>query len=212
MVKTMEKLFDRQIRLFGTDVQEKLGHKRIILTGNANNTSTEILKNLVLLGVKEIITTREIVEKTSSIIKQKIDEINMNVKINVMSKSKIKETYFAKKETFLSKLCNTFKLYMGKKAEIEDTFVFLVDKNANPDADFYFICTACNTLHLNTCHDECKQVHKNTVSNACLQTTEELYIGSIAVQEFVKIIKDGKDEAIKHFSAYGGEIYDAIQK
>ena len=56
--------FDRQIRLFGIETQEKLKNTTIIIDGTANNIASEITKCVILLGVKEIKTTQEIVNKT----------------------------------------------------------------------------------------------------------------------------------------------------
>ncbi|EPZ33035.1 NAD(P)-binding domain-containing protein [Rozella allomycis CSF55] len=45
------KLYDRQLRLFGIESQQKIRNARVVIVGKLNSTMQEVLKNLVLVGV-----------------------------------------------------------------------------------------------------------------------------------------------------------------
>lgn len=77
----MENKYDRQIRLFGFKTQEKISQLTVQILGEINYVSTEILKNLVLLGFQKIIVKPELINFSYKIIPDSISEVNENVLI-----------------------------------------------------------------------------------------------------------------------------------
>ncbi|KAI5151020.1 hypothetical protein ENBRE01_1843 [Enteropsectra breve] len=73
--------YDRQIRLFGKEVQKMLSGLRVEVIGGKNYVASEILKNLVLLGVKTIAASEENILHTYKLVPDPLTEINKDLKL-----------------------------------------------------------------------------------------------------------------------------------
>lgn len=184
--------FDRQIRLFGIETQEKLKNTTIIIDGTANNIASEITKCVILLGVKEIKTTQEIVNKTEYLIKNKLKDINEHVKITILPSN------ILEKEVNTNLLSFKTILTLLKLNKIKKTFnfSFIIDKKIANGNNFYYICSNCLTFIKNTYkHDNCTNLRFNfqqEYNSKCLLMAKEVLLGAMSVQEFIKII-EGKN-------------------
>lgn len=77
------KKYDRQIRLFGIETQEKLCSMKVQIIGDSGYVSSEIIKNLVLLGIGHIVVQEAMLECVKKIIPDPLDKINENLRIEV---------------------------------------------------------------------------------------------------------------------------------
>jgi hypothetical protein len=78
----MDLKYDRQIRLFGKDVQNILGRLRIsVLSNTTGYISGEILKNIVLLGVNEIYADTSTLHSFNKLVPNTIKGINPRCKL-----------------------------------------------------------------------------------------------------------------------------------
>ncbi len=71
--------YDRQIRLFGEETQKKLFKIKIQVLGTSNAISMEIIKNIVLLGVQNLVIEKSMEEETRKFIPNSLKEINENL-------------------------------------------------------------------------------------------------------------------------------------
>lgn len=120
--------YDRQIRLFGFETQSKLLSFTIQILGPINYTSSEILKNLTLLGVKKIIVRDKLLEYTKKLVPDDLTRINKNLIIE------ISEVY--------------------KKSD----FLFIVDEMPDllPESvNYYFACSKCLSILFSDSNHEC---------------------------------------------------------
>ena len=193
----MEKLLDRQIRLFGTKIQEKLRKYRIIIVGHPNAIAQEIFKNFILLNVQEIITTKDILESTNKSIKKDILKTYTAVNINIKGIEQIRMQYLGQKRGRIQEWIDFF---FSKKEDMKRTFCFLIDEVYTPECNFYFLCTKCQQMYLNKAEHECSFSKQQKSENVCLALAKDFYLGSVAVQEFIKIIKGKQHEALTFFS------------
>ncbi|ORD95525.1 hypothetical protein HERIO_2428 [Hepatospora eriocheir] len=89
----IDEKYDRQVRLFGEETQNKLKKMKIAIYGSRNLISAEILKNIVLLGVNTIIVSNSIVEETKRLVFDNLCEINEDLNIIESSDEKIDYTF-----------------------------------------------------------------------------------------------------------------------
>lgn len=176
--------YDRQIRLFGTDVQKKiLETDVVVLQGNALNNeeclntynsahhslvSGEIVKNFALLGFRKIYLNREALESFKRIVPNDIKDINENVKIEVIRENNLDDIS-------------------------DNQIVALVDQAGSIAGDnMYFICSGCYSFHpAFEAHNACvRQFNDESIAMECM-------IGSIFVHEMVKMLRG--EEYLKNF-------------
>lgn len=179
----MEK-YDRQIRLFGTDVQKKiLETDVVVLQGNIvsneehsdNHTgahyslvSGEIVKNFTLLGFRKIYLNEAALKSFNKISPQDIKDINENVKIEVILENDLDDIS-------------------------GDQIVALVDQAGNLAGDnMYFICSSCYSFHpAFEAHNACvRNFNSESIAMECI-------IGSLFVHEMVKMLRG--EEYLKNF-------------
>lgn len=72
----MDTKYDRQIRLFGADVQERLFQMSVHVVGTVSALSSEIIKNLVLLGVSQLALTAEAKRGVKQLVPDELNELN----------------------------------------------------------------------------------------------------------------------------------------
>lgn len=206
----MSEKFDRQVRLFGLETQEKISKMKIVVLGRDCPISSEIIKNLILLGVSEIITAEKHIKEVNSMIKGDISSINKATKITVLSSSDAKK-YFKKNqpttEGIYKKVVNGIKSSLSsvfKKTQEEegDVFGFLIDKTVDDVKNFYFVCSKCKVFIKNSCtHETCEEiVPKFQKNNVCLIFAKDMLIGSTVVQEFIKMAQGAPEQAKEYFS------------
>lgn len=151
--------YDRQIRLFGAETQSRLMELKVQILGLANFASSEILKNLVLLGVGKIIVQKDILDHTRKLVPDDLTEINESLAIELSDEEKDPE------------------------------FLFIVDVPAEDSnihgARMCVVCSRCLTIRMGSSGHECDAADADsscTVARQCL-------VGGIAVQEFVKLVQ-----------------------
>lgn len=154
--------YDRQIRLFGAQTQNKLAGLKVQILGRANFSSSEILKNLVLLGVNRIIVQRDILDHTRKLIPDDLADINESLDIELSDERKDPE------------------------------FLFCVDRAAEDSdhgVGMCFVCSKCLTIRMDGSLHECHDA--DLVDTSCVVAGQCL-VGGLAVQEFVKLIQGKK--------------------
>lgn len=121
--------YDRQIRLFGEETQQKLFNLKVQVLGTSNPVSMEIIKNIVLLGVQHIVVEEEMIEEVKKFIPNSLKEINENLKIEYST------------------------------AVQDSNFLFVIDNKLETKENiaFYFICSKCFTIKFSNCCHECKE-------------------------------------------------------
>lgn len=172
----MIKKYDRQIRLFGLEVQKKIKstpilifqgisffNEEIISKEDYSLISGEILKNFVLLGFEEITLNEEVLNSFKRLVPDEISKINENIHLNFVDKSD------------LTGLRND---YIGVFVDFPCNFV---GKN------IFFMCSNCFCYHSSfKTHEIChRKIRENNKVYECL-------LGAIFVHEMVKMI-DGKN-------------------
>ena len=130
--------YDRQIRLFGKNVQHKLTALSVsILSSNENNfVSGEILKNLVLLGVGNIYADANTIISFGKLVPNKIKDINP--KVNILDKAE--GIYFIIDDILVPKAEKVFYI-SSKKLEystfssnfLNDTSKIINENNSSSD-------------------------------------------------------------------------------
>ena len=130
--------YDRQIRLFGKNVQHKLTALSVsILSSNENNfVSGEILKNLVLLGVGNIYADANTIISFGKLVANKIKDINP--KVNILDKAE--GIYFIIDDILVPKAEKVFYI-SSKKLEystfssnfLNDTSKIINENNSSSD-------------------------------------------------------------------------------
>lgn len=120
--------YDRQVRLFGEETQNKLFDLKVQVLGTSNPISMEIIKNVVLLGVQNLTIEQEMENELKKFIPNTLNEINENLKIQ----------------------------YSDVLEEVEFLFVIdrAIDKSINQK--FYFICSKCFIIKFSSCEHECE--------------------------------------------------------
>lgn len=109
--------YDRQIRLFGPEIQEKLSEIKVQVLGNPNLVSAEILKDIVLLGVKKVVTDEKIIEETARIVPDTLKTINPELEIEIST------------------------------IPVECDFIFMIDTPVKCNTKYcYFLCSKCMTI------------------------------------------------------------------
>ncbi|KAL6120763.1 hypothetical protein NUSPORA_02457 [Nucleospora cyclopteri] len=195
---------DRQIRLFGLNTQNKLAKCTVTVTGKGNLITAEILKNVILLGVKEVRTTREIIVEAEKMIRGAVDELNREVKITVFKQKAIENILNIEHNRVgavtkvMNSLLKTSNLFCRReKIDNKYNFAFIVDEKCKEYADFYYICSECECLIKNQFkHVDClakaqkkgKEMRQEKEINVC----KNHLLGAMAVQEYIKIV-EGKE-------------------
>lgn len=183
--KDVEEKYDRQIRLFGVDVQKKILNTHVIvLQGDAFGenkpsdefvnehypvVSGEIVKNFVLLGCANIYLNDGALKSFRKIVPHDIEKINEHARITIITAEDL----------------NTI--------EKEGQIVALVDQPSGFMGDnVYFVCSNCYSFHSAfETHNACaRNTGKETVSHECM-------IGSLFVHEMVKMLRN--EEYHKNF-------------
>ncbi|ORD93476.1 hypothetical protein ECANGB1_2169 [Enterospora canceri] len=196
-------IFDRQVRLFGTETQERIGGTTVVVAGRANKISAEIVKNVVLLGVYEVRTTEEIALEAERLIKGDLETINERVKINrKLRNDSIGRMRVGHGYGIVGRLLDYFR--GESKNDKSSLFYFLIDQDhSGLDVGYYFVCSGCRTAVKNSCVHQCIRKEGAGADNRMLELAKDLYVGATVVQEFIKIV-DGKPEtAATTFSADG---------
>lgn len=117
--------YDRQIRLFGAETQEKLCSMKVQVLGTVNLISAEIVKNVVLLGVGKIIISRELLDETKKLVRNALKCINPTLVIEFLD--------------FPTK-CD---------------FTFSIDVDSKNRSACYFICSKCLSINSETHSHDC---------------------------------------------------------
>lgn len=162
-------LYDRQIRLFGRSTQDLIEDAKVYITQKApyflnrrrraTDIGGEILKNIALLGVKDISvneTTKESFERISA---NGVEKISEDIKVSIVdaqSQEDNKEIY-------------TLAVYIDQ-----------MDDSKESHAGIY-VCSRCMSFHDIKKRHECGGyvLGNNAFPNDCL-------LGAIVVQEWVK--------------------------
>ena len=134
--------YDRQIRLFGEEIQRKLFEMKIQVLGSTNPISMEIVKNIVLLGIQNLVIKKEMENEIKKFIPNSLNEINENLKIQY------------------------------SEDVLDCDFIFLIDKrieSLDENKKFYFICSKCLRMKFSSFEHECKELEiKNILPRYCL--------------------------------------------
>jgi len=189
--------YDRQIRLFGEETQNKLLSMTVQVIGGKNLIPCEIIKNLALLGVNNLIVEEEALDRLKKIVPDDLTAINENLTVTKSHKlencdflfsvdydpviATTKDTKDLKnREEMADDLKNAD---IGIAEGIDDT------KSKGKKVrieNAYYICSKCSLMKSNRKIHVCKkkqQMPANVKAMECL-------IGAFAVQEFLKIIQD----------------------
>jgi len=150
--------YDRQIRLFGVETQEKLRKMKVQLIGTPNLISAEILKNVVLLGVVSVVASKEIIEEVKKIVPDPLRLINPDL---------VLETSEQPTHCDFAFLVDT----IPAGTECSDQLGL---------ASHYFVCSKCLTVAKGTAIHPCEV----TVESA--SEARQCMVGAFAVQEFIK--------------------------
>lgn len=170
--------YDRQIRLFGFETQQRLSEMTVQILGGTTLISCEIIKNVVLLGVHKIIVEEQALSSIKRIVPVCLKDINENLVIEI-----------------------------SNKVESSD-FLFTVDKRADASNSYFICskclvikkgggvheCTACAGQSDGSIESTVQSVIGN---DACRAATECL-VGAFAVQEFLKTIQG--QEHVKEYA------------
>lgn len=169
--------YDRQIRLFGFDVQRRiLETSVVILQGNtfkgcerSKNSaakdyplvSGEIIKNFALLGFCKIYLNREALSSFKRISPHDIKSINEKIETKVVAEGDVEE------------------LSSGNQ------IVALVDHPSSfIGSHVYFVCSSCYSFH------PAFETHNACTRDLCQESIAmECMIGSLFVHEMVKMLK-----------------------
>lgn len=155
--------YDRQIRLFGVETQNKIASISVKVAGDINYISAEILKNLVLLGCTRIHVKEELVKFTKKLVPDDLNEINDNLTLD-----------------FLDEYNNT-------------DFIFNVFSDNRNGYKGYNICSKClRMIYLECCLPIEHKCESKCPEDEVLRIARECCIGSISVQEFLKFIQNKK--------------------
>ncbi|ELA42619.1 uncharacterized protein VICG_00371 [Vittaforma corneae ATCC 50505] len=117
--------YDRQIRLFGVETQEKLCSMKVQVLGSVNLISAEIVKNIVLLGVGKIIISRELLDETKKLVPDSLQCINPALEI----------------------------MFLDFPTECD--FTFNIDIESRNKSSFYFVCSKCLSINAETHIHDC---------------------------------------------------------
>lgn len=138
-----KKLYDRQIRLFGYDTQEKLKNMKILImcSNKQSFLAGEILKNFACLGVEKIYTDQKTLDSFNGMIPNKLENINENIKHEIMEDK------------------NDTKIYLS------DVLRIFVDLDGECD---FFICSKCLFFRKEYAHDCVRQTKGDEMALQCL--------------------------------------------
>ncbi|KAI5172590.1 hypothetical protein PAEPH01_1766 [Pancytospora epiphaga] len=185
--------YDRQIRLFGFKTQEKILHRSVQVLGTPSSISSEIIKNIVLIGTGKIIISKELLVKTKDLVPDDLTRINE--KLEVITQDTPTECDFM----FLIDYAS---IEFDSDGSTRGTIVFNSgDDTFSPlyksSIPFYFICSKCliitknNTNH--DCTNRCSQDEEEEgaiVPRGLVSLAVDCIVGAFAVQEYLKFIVD----------------------
>lgn len=75
--------YDRQIRLIGKDTQERLFGMTVQVLGTTSAISSEVIKNLVLLGIKKLVVTKDAINEIKKYVPDNLSHINPNLNLEI---------------------------------------------------------------------------------------------------------------------------------
>ena len=166
MDESLYGLYDRQIRLFGSDTQRRIEESHVCVLQSppynmerkerATTIGGEVLKNLVLLGVGRVSVNKHALESFRRIFVNDISKINDRIEVGVIGDESGQEDW----------------------AEL-DLAIFIDQEHGDAKCPGIYICSKCMAFHgadkkhVCTGHGDISLVHD------CL-------LGAIAVQEWVK--------------------------
>ena len=166
--------FDRQIRLIGLEGQKLLNKKVVAVLGKQNLVSAEIVKNLILLGFKEVKTTPEIMKEVYKIMPDKIPNLTI-----------YKHGLWAIFEMILKYFLLIFNI---KKTE--PSFFFIVDETCHfnfkkmNENNCCFVCSKCLIFNNFQCNKN--HVKKQKITEEFIP--KQFLLGAITIQEYLKFL------------------------
>lgn len=165
--------FDRQIRLFGLSTQLTLNSAEVLLndTAKENNAASEILKNILCLGIKNISTNIQNFEYSDlfpETFTRKNFKRNKNIEVEIKYKIFIDDFEIL-----------TNKIFELKNEEISEVELRCVEKKEK-----FFLCTDCLKFSKDLCVSETNYANNDEFE----KMNDETLLAAFFTQEIVKML------------------------
>ncbi|ADM11974.1 uncharacterized protein Eint_080380 [Encephalitozoon intestinalis ATCC 50506] len=154
MEKELYGLYDRQIRLFGKDTQKSIEESHVVVVQGPpyimagekriNDVGGEILKNLVLLGVRKITVNADVLVSFKKIFANKIEKINEEVKVTTIDQEKDEEIW------------------------ARCTQAIFIDMKMRTNCPSIYVCSRCMAFHPLDQEHVCREYDSVSVAHDCL--------------------------------------------
>ncbi|KAF9764532.1 SUMO-activating enzyme subunit aos-1 [Nosema granulosis] len=200
--------YDRQVRLIGKDVQNKIENLSVCVIDHSKSfVSGEIVKNLTLLGVRKLKLNKTALVSYEKLVLGEICKLNNNLELQIVNELdlecdvKISVNLEVKDEDTINicTQCYSFATGYSKKCDgtVEDTVKYDTVQNTVEDAVKYD--TVHNTVDdtvQNTVEDTVDAVKYDTVHNTVdtvndtVEIVKDCLLGAFVIQEIIKKIAD----------------------